>query len=183
MKDNFDIVAIDSFPNAYHGADGKFWEKLSKLFGIGTGRRKQCKEQGLSGSEKRACVRMLKKSGWKKGQPIPVDMAGITQKDVVEAEKYPPLPEEVYVSPYEITPYTAITKESDELGLYTYYPEQPRGEVKGGSAKVSSWDSMTNTGKIATVVGIAGTTVVFAVLISNALKGRPKTMMQTQSAI
>ena len=56
--------------------------KPSGTFGIGTGTRKACKDMGLTGAEKRECARQLKVRGWKKGQPIPPDMAGITQDDV-----------------------------------------------------------------------------------------------------
>jgi hypothetical protein len=51
------------------------------------GRRKACAGQGLTGKEKKACAKQLKSSGWKKGQPIPPDMAGITHTDVSAAEK------------------------------------------------------------------------------------------------
>lgn len=54
------------------------------ILGIGTGRRKACKEAGLTGAEKRQCARELKARGWKKGQSIPADMAGITAEDVAE---------------------------------------------------------------------------------------------------
>jgi|CXWL01.1.fsa_nt_gi hypothetical protein len=59
------------------------------VLGIGTGRRKACKDSGLTGAEKRECARELKARGWKKGQPIPADMAGITINDVVQVEKEP----------------------------------------------------------------------------------------------
>jgi hypothetical protein len=49
-------------------------------------RKKACKEAGLTGKEKRQCARDLKKSGWKKGDPIPANMGGIKETDVAEAE-------------------------------------------------------------------------------------------------
>jgi len=51
------------------------------------GRQKACKGQGLTGKEKRACAKQLKASGWKKGQPIPADMSGVTPKDVAQTDK------------------------------------------------------------------------------------------------
>lgn len=63
--------------------------------GIGSGRRKECREAGLTGAEKRECARELRRRGWKKGQPIPPDMAGITPEDVVQSiETEPVIPKE-----------------------------------------------------------------------------------------
>lgn len=173
MRDNFDIISKDCSAS-YSNADGKFLLWVEKTFGIGTGRRKACSDAGLSGAQKRACARVLRKSGWVKGQPIPENMAGITPTDVAEAEKYPPLPTEIYESPYQVTPYTAVTKET-ENGIETYYPEQPAGEVKGG--KKSIWDSMSATGQVVTVVGVSG--VIFFTIygvrqaIKNSRKASP----------
>ncbi len=50
--------------------------------GVGAGRRKACKELGLTGSEKRECARELRARGWKKGMSIPPDMMGITIEDI-----------------------------------------------------------------------------------------------------
>ena len=59
--------------------------------GIGSGRRKACKEIGLSKAEKRECARELRARGWKKGQPIPDDMMGIIPEDVEQLEKEEPV--------------------------------------------------------------------------------------------
>ena len=54
--------------------------------GVGSGRRKACSELGLSGAEKRDCARELRARGWKKGLPIPDDMAGLDDLDIEQYE-------------------------------------------------------------------------------------------------
>jgi len=69
------------------GSDPEVFDAIMQdEFNFG-GRQKACKGQGLSGKEKRECAKKLKASGWKKGQPIPTDMSGITHEDVAQAEK------------------------------------------------------------------------------------------------
>lgn len=172
QKNNFDIVLSSSFPERYYSnADGKFLSWLEKIFSIGTGRRRACNEAGLSGAEKRNCVRQLKKSGWKKGQPIPADMAGVTHKDVLDAEKYPPLPI------YNVTPYTAVMKEDEELGLYTYYPQpnMPDSEPKGGEK--SAWEGMGTAGQVITIVGASGLIALAIAGINRMVKNKNKTII------
>jgi hypothetical protein len=74
-------------------------ESESNLFGIGkgrgrgpffSGRKKACKDAGLSGAEKRKCAQQLRASGWKKGMPIPASMGGVTPAEVEAAPAPPP---------------------------------------------------------------------------------------------
>jgi len=79
--------------------------------GVGTGRRKACKETGLTGAEKRACAKDLKSRGWKKGDPIPPDMFGITPDDVeAELALDPAIDPELASDPNEAK--TSITTEN-----------------------------------------------------------------------
>src|SRR3990167_1046876 len=109
MQDNFDIAHKNSFPEKYSNADGKFLSWLEKIFGVGTGSRKACKDSGLTGVEKRACAKKLRASGWKKGDPIPDDMTGLTQEEAgsiyVPPSQEPPMPTEIYQSPYTANTY------------------------------------------------------------------------------
>lgn len=50
------------------------------------GRRRACRDKGLTGAEKRACARRLRQMGWRKGDPIPADIT-VGDEDVSQAEK------------------------------------------------------------------------------------------------
>ncbi len=188
MKDNFDLINKDLSPSSYSNADGKFLLWVENLFGVGTGRRKACSEAGLSGAGKRACAKQLKSTGWKKGQPIPSDMAGITLQDVVASEQpastqtYPPLPTESYVSPYQATSQTATTTEEDGI-ITTTYPQTPsslyppKATANNGLPNLDVPDKfmgMNSTQQIIAVVGTAGLITLAVFGVRKVMKNRNK---------
>jgi hypothetical protein len=96
------------------------------VLGIGSGKRKACKEAGLTGAEKRACAKELKARGWKKGQPMPPDMAGISSADVEVVEAAPTTSAEI--TPAENIPAAEVA--SVEKGATT--PENPAMKFLSG---------------------------------------------------
>lgn len=179
MQSNFDIVNKTCFPEKYSGADGAFWMWLENLTGIGTGRRKACKESGLTGAEKRECARQLKERGWKKGDPIPDDMSGIAPEDIPSGYVPPsqstdaPLPTKSYVPPYTANTYSPTTSSTDR-GIETDYPQPPdypRPESEAHGVSRGVWGSMSQGEKIGIASG-AASVVLIGILIIGRLKKR-----------